>query len=199
MSDPIDYLIVPGWHGSGPDHWQSHWQALMPNSRRSQVGDWEYPDREDWIDSLQREVTASTSRRQVIVAHSLGCVTVAHWAQRYGQQYSDRILGALLVAPADVERPDAAEALRGFAPIPLEPLPFPSLLIGSTNDRAASADRALALAAHWGSDVEILENVGHINSASGHHQWIGGLRYLARLVQRPYSPRLAPSAARRRA
>lgn len=183
MSDSIDYLILPGWQGSGPDHWQSHWQTLMPHSRRTQVNDWHHPELDDWVDSLQRQVTASPSRRQVLVAHSLGCVTVAHWAKRYGDRHGHRILGALLVAPADVERPDAPDALRDFAPIPRAPLPFHSLLIGSTNDKAATAERALAFANWWGSEAEILPGVGHINTVSGHTQWIEGLGYLARLLQ----------------
>ena len=28
------YLILPGWQGSGPDHWQTHWQRLLPDARR---------------------------------------------------------------------------------------------------------------------------------------------------------------------
>lgn len=190
MRDSIDYLIVPGWNGSGPDHWQSHWQTLMPASRRNQVANWQEPDRDDWVESLQRQIAASASQRQVLVAHSLGCITVAHWAKRYGQRFGHKILGALLVAPADVERANAPAALRGFAPIPHHALPFPSLLIGSSNDHAASAERALAFADEWGSDVEILKDAGHINVASGHTRWVEGLGYLSRLIQQAERQRI---------
>ncbi|WOA31112.1 alpha/beta hydrolase [Alloalcanivorax xenomutans] len=49
----LEHLIIPGWHGSGQDHWQSHWQARLPTSRRTRVRDWQLPDREDWIASGQ--------------------------------------------------------------------------------------------------------------------------------------------------
>lgn len=183
MKTPIDYLIVPGWHGSGADHWQSHWQNIMPYSRRMAVSNWQEPDLDEWTSALQQQIEQSDSSRIVLVAHSLGCTTVAHWAKRYGQRHAHRVHGALLVAPADVERPLAPEALQSFAPIPRSPLPFPSLVIGSSNDKAASAERAQAFANWWGSDVEILTGVGHINTVSGHHRWVEGLGFLARLAQ----------------
>lgn len=183
MSTPIDYLIIPGWNGSDSHHWQSHWQRIMPYSRRMGVSNWAKPNLNEWVEALEQQIQASPSSRLVLVAHSLGCITVAHWAQRYGQQHAHRITGALLVAPADVERPNAPVELQGFAPIPQAPLPFPSLVIGSTNDHAATAERARNFAHWWGSQVEILANVGHINTASGHHQWVEGLGFLARLAK----------------
>lgn len=191
MSTPIDYIIVPGWNGSGSQHWQSHWHSIMPHSRRMEVSNWALPNREEWVAALQHQIDASSSSRIVLVAHSLGCVTVAHWAQRYGQSNAHRLHGALLVAPADVERPQAPPPLCGFAPIPRQALPFASLVIGSTNDQAASADRARTFARWWGSDVEILPQAGHINSDSGHHQWVEGLGFLARLAQQAQSARSA--------
>ncbi len=89
--------------------------------------------------------------------------------------------GALLVAPADVERTNCPEALQGFAPISRELLPFPSLLVGSDNDHAASAARALQLARDWGSQAAILPGAGHINVKSGHQRWEQGFAYLYRL------------------
>ncbi|WP_421705533.1 RBBP9/YdeN family alpha/beta hydrolase [Alloalcanivorax xenomutans] len=194
----LEHLIIPGWHGSGQDHWQSHWQARLPTSRRTRVRDWQLPDREDWIEALHHLVSTSTADRVILIAHSLGCVTVAHWARRHGQQWAHRVAGALLVAPADVERDTAPAALRGFAPVPMEPLPFRSILIGSSNDRAASAARAEHFAEEWGSDFELLEGVGHINVASGHHHWDEGRCYLRRLTAErpamPTAPRITPSA-----
>jgi predicted alpha/beta hydrolase family esterase len=183
MSEEIGYLIVPGWNGSGTNHWQSHWQLLLPNSKRIHVESWSRPDLED------RDVRNAPTDKVVLIAHSLGCVAVAHWARRYGTERADRIKSALLVAPADIERDSAPDALRPFAPIPDDYLPFPSLVVGSTNDQAASARRARDLALHWGSEFELLTGVGHINSESGHQRWIEGLRYLARASREP-APRV---------
>lgn len=181
MPDPsIRYLIIPGWHGSAPEHWQSHWQRVLPNSSRVEQVDWQYPQQASWVEQLQR-VIAEDSRPVVLIAHSLGCVTVAHWAAQAPKQLLSKVLGALLVAPADVERTNCPEPLRNFAPIPTAKLPFPSQLIGSDNDSAATPERVLQLAHDWGSEASILRGVGHINVSSGHNRWEQGFGHLYRL------------------
>ncbi|WP_312141561.1 RBBP9/YdeN family alpha/beta hydrolase [Stutzerimonas nitrititolerans] len=182
-SESIRYLIVPGWQGSPDDHWQSHWQRTLPNSSRVEQADWLTPRRDDWVAELERSV-ASDARPVVLVAHSLGCITVARWAAQAPQELLRRVRGALLVAPADVQRSNCPEPLRNFAPIPRQPLPFASLLVGSDNDTAASAARAVELGRDWGSDTAILAGAGHINVKSGHHRWEQGFAYLYRLQSR---------------
>lgn len=174
------YLIVPGWHGSPEGHWQSHWQHTLPNSRRVEQAGWMQPQRPDWVAELDREI-ATASEPMVLIAHSLGCPTVAHWVAQATPDALRRVRGALLVAPADVERPGCPEPLRNFSPLPLAPLPFPSVLVGSDNDPAASAERACAMGKAWGSEVTLLKGVGHINVESGHHRWEDGLAFLHRL------------------
>ncbi|WP_312300163.1 alpha/beta hydrolase [Stutzerimonas nitrititolerans] len=182
-SESIRYLIVPGWQGSPDDHWQSHWQRTLPNSSRVEQADWLTPRRDDWVAELERSV-ASDARPVVLVAHSLGCITVAHWAAQAPRELLRRVRGALLVAPADVQRSNCPEPLRNFAPIPRQPLPFASLLVGSDNDTAASAARAVELGRDWGSETAILAGAGHINVKSGHHRWEQGFAYLYRLQNR---------------
>lgn len=182
-SEAVRYLIVPGWQGSGDDHWQSHWQRSLPNSARVEQLDWLVPRREDWVAALERQIAADP-RPAILIAHSLGCVTVARWAAQAATASIRRVRGALLVAPADVERPNCPEALRNFAPITRQALPFPSQLVGSDNDSAASAARAIELARDWGSEVAILSGAGHINVKSGHQRWDQGFAYLFRLQSR---------------
>ncbi|WP_439860208.1 alpha/beta hydrolase [Pseudomonas sp. MBLB4136] len=181
MHNPnMRYLIVPGWQGSPTEHWQSHWQRSLAGSARVEQGDWLVPRRDDWVAELQRSIAADP-RPTLLIAHSLGCITVAHWAAQAPEALLRRVRGALLVAPADVERDNCPAALRNFAPIARRPLPFASLLVGSDSDAAASAARALELAADWGSEALILAGAGHINVASGHHRWEQGFEYLYRL------------------
>jgi predicted alpha/beta hydrolase family esterase len=182
-SESIRYLIVPGWQGSADEHWQSHWKRSLPNSQRVEQADWLNPDRAAWVGELNRAVAAQTTP-VILIAHSLGCVTVAHWAASAPVELLRRVQGALLVAPADVERPACPEALQGFAPIPRELLPFPAQLVGSDNDHAASAARAIELARDWGAEAAILSGVGHINVKSGHQRWERGFSYLYRLQNR---------------
>ncbi|MDW7747145.1 alpha/beta hydrolase [Halomonas sp.] len=172
-------LIVPGWQGSGDDHWQTHWQSRLPHTSRTRVGSWQEPELDDWIGALNR-ATRRIDSPILLVAHSLGCITVAHWAAR--QASSSKVAGALLVAPADVERGSVSRPLASFAPIPMHRLPFPSLVVGSTNDPAASARRAANFATAWDSELVVLDDAGHLNPASGHREWEEGFALLQRLV-----------------
>jgi predicted alpha/beta hydrolase family esterase len=180
---PITYLILPGWQGSPAEHWQSHWQNSLPNARRVEQDDWQQPEPRAWVARLDENLRQAPGE-VILVAHSLGCITVANWAADACAGVLNRVRGALLVAPADVERANCPEALRGFAPIASRRLPFPTQVIGSSNDPAASVARVLELARGWGSEVAILDGAGHINVKSGHQRWDQGFGYLYRLQQR---------------
>lgn len=168
----IDILIVPGWTNSGPDHWQSRWQRHLKTARRVDQADWDRPVCADWVANIVAAVGRAT-RPVVLVAHSCGVAAVVHAAPQFGAR---GIAGAFLVAPADLDGGDEWPAAHGgFAPVPMHRLPFPSRLIGSSNDAHCSIARANAFAAAWGSDLSIVANAGHINTASGHGPWPEGL------------------------
>jgi predicted alpha/beta hydrolase family esterase len=120
----------------------------------------------------------------ILIAHSLGCMAVVHWAAQAPRALLQQVQGALLVAPADVERPNCPPALQNFAPIPRHLLPFPSQVVSSDNDAAISAPRAMELARDWGAEIGILTGAGHINVKSGHQRWEQGFAYLYRLQSR---------------
>jgi len=175
-----EVLVLPGWHNSGPSHWQSRWEALFPAFRRVQQQDWLQPRCKDWVATLDQAV-ADASRPVIIIAHSLGCATVAQWATRHD---STAVAAALLVAPADVERATVASSLRSFAPLPRRRLGFPALLVGSDNDPCCTAWRAAELADVWGTDFRLITGAGHINAESGLGDWEAGLDLLATLPPR---------------
>ncbi|MFV0298754.1 MAG: RBBP9/YdeN family alpha/beta hydrolase, partial [Hyphomicrobiaceae bacterium] len=167
----IDILIVPGWTGSGPDHWQSRWEKNLSTARRVEQADWDCPRLADWVERIVEEVHRST-RPPVIVAHSCGVTATVAAAPRLGE----KLRGAFLVAPADLEGNGLWPATDGgFAPMPLAPLPFPAKVIASSNDPHCSVDRAKDFAAAWGADISVVADAGHINSASGHGPWPEGL------------------------
>ena len=167
--------IVPGLGNSGPGHWQSHFEALNPDFIRIEQREWESPARTDWVATLEHALAGEDLGRVVLVAHSLGCVTVAHWAARYGHA----IRGALLVAPSDVETAHyAAFPTTGFSPMPLQRLPFPSTVVTSSTDDWVSPARARQFADAWGSELVNIGAAGHINAASGHGPWPDGLALL---------------------
>ncbi len=177
----IEYLILPGWMGSGSDHWQSHWQACLPGASRLSVASWDLPQPEDWQAALSMHLR-QLKGPVALIAHSLGCINLVNWAAQADASLLANIRAALLVAPADVERPDCPAALQPFAPIQRAPLPFPALVVGSTNDPAASEARVRDLAMSWQVPQVILSEVGHINAASGHHCWEDGWVWLDALL-----------------
>jgi hypothetical protein len=174
-------LTVPGLNGSGPSHWQSLWERARPDTSRVELGQWSLPHRNSWITKLDQAI--SVARAPVILAaHSLGCIAVAWWAQLSPQPYGWPVAGALLVAPADCDRVDAPAELHGFRAVPRTPLPFPSILVSSSDDPWVSPARAHSMAADWGSHFVDVGEQGHLNAASGLGWWPQGQDLLDRLI-----------------
>lgn len=164
-----DVLVLPGWQNSGPAHWQSLWQEQQPGWRRVEQRDWQQPRLEDWCLALDRAVF-TCRKPPLLLAHSLGCLLVAHWAGRGGRAHA-----AMLVAPPDLTQQDTPAELFDFRPVPLRPLPFPTLLIASRDDPYASFARAAALARAWGSELHDAGLAGHLNTDAGYGPWPQGL------------------------
>jgi predicted alpha/beta hydrolase family esterase len=176
-------LIVPGLR----DHVAQHWQTLLAADLPRAVS--VPPMGRDDLDCETRVMAIEHAAQNVqgplvIVAHSGGVVMVAHWAQRTRRP----VLGALLAAPPDFERPmpagyPALDDLRagGWLPVPRTPLPFPSIVAASRNDPLAAFERVEALAQDWGSTLVDLGAVGHLNPASGFGPWPRAHAFIAQL------------------
>jgi uncharacterized protein len=176
-----DILIVPGHTNSGPDHWQSRWQQRLSSARRVEQDDWDSPLRDAWVSRLVNTVEGCR-RPVVLVAHSLGVITVAHAAPLLPRAI---VRGAFLVAPPDTEDPRLVLAIeRSFAPVPRDPLPFPSLLVASRSDPYCAFGRAEDFAYAWGSALLDAGDAGHINTASGYGPWPEGLMRFAGFLKR---------------
>lgn len=173
----VNVLTAPGLNGSGPLHWQSIWEKTSGYKRIDQQN-WDAPVMAEWVKTIE-DAVAEAGPDVVIAAHSLGCIALAYWAQ----QTKLRIKGALLVAPADTERPGFPPVARGFAPIPLTPLPFKSIVVSSTNDEYASLERAKSFANAWGSRFVNAGPTGHINADSDLGEWPKGQVLLTELVR----------------
>ena len=175
MQRTTRFFIVPGLGSSGPTHWQTYFERQNPDFTRIEQREWDAPDRTEWVETLEQALAGEDLSQVVLIAHSLGCPTVAHWATTYGH----RIKGALLVAPADVEAPQFASfPTTGFGPMPMQRLPFPSKIVTSTTDPWVSLARAQQFAEAWGSELVNIGDAGHINTASGHGDWPAGLALL---------------------
>lgn len=173
-----DILIVPGYTNSGPNHWQSRWEAKLSTARRVEQDEWSKPVRRDWAARVAEAVNAA-ERPVVLVAHSLGIPTAIHAIP----EMTRPLAGAFLVAPPDVANENIRpKHLMTFGPYPREPLPFPSMTIASRNDEFCAFEVAEDIAAAWGSLFLDAGNSGHINADSGHGPWPEGSMTFARFL-----------------
>ena len=160
-------LVLPGWQNSGPGHWQSLWEAAHGYQRVEQH-DWMQPLRGDWIARLE-DVVLDSDAPVVLVAHSLGCILVAAWAAH--SRNIHRVQAALLVAPPDVDREEVRQMLTSWAPVPMNKLPFPSMVLASSRDPYCRPERAREIAAAWGAEFVDAGPLGHLNADSGLGDW----------------------------
>lgn len=175
-----DILIIPGLGNSGPDHWQSRWEAKLSSARRVVQDDWEHPEFGDWTARIGTAV-ASATKPVILIAHSLGVLAAVHAVQNpAAPELGGKIVGGFFVAPPS-ERVIAEHVAIDprFAPVPSAPLRFPSVLVASRDDPFSTYDEAEDIAYAWGAALADAGFSGHINMDSGHGPWPEGLMRLA--------------------
>lgn len=179
-TNDFDFLVLPGLGNSGVEHWQSYWCNAFRNASRVLQDDWDNPKLAGWLGRLDAAIAGGT-RPAVLICHSLSCSLAAHWAL---QNDPGRVKAVLLVAPSDLERPDAPAATRDFLPMPRQRFPVPTLVVASTDDTYVTPARAREFADAWGADYCKLPELGHINTASRLGYWPQGLLLLGQLLAR---------------
>jgi hypothetical protein len=193
VTHPVTVLIVPGLR----DQVAIHWQTLLEARLRAQgqaVASVPPLGRADLdcatrVAAIEEAVQAITGP-MVLVAHSGGCLMVAHWARQ--TRLADRIQAALLATPPDFEQPmpegyPTQQALQtgGWFPLPRGSLPFRSLVAASRNDPLGAYEMVAELAQGWGSELMDLGEVGHLNPASGFGDWPLADSLIQQLSQAP--------------
>lgn len=179
-------LIIPGRNGSGSGHWQTWLETHLPDAQRVVGIDWDQPAIHAWAGAIVREIDHAAGEVW-LVAHSFGALA----ALLAGQRRSGRIAGAMLVAPADPElfteagfqdwTDDATTRSPSVARLlPHEALPYPALLVLSSNDPWLRVTTGLTWASRWGARVVQAGPVGHLNDGSGHGPWPEGLALFQR-------------------
>ena len=170
-------LIVPGLRDYVAEHWQTHLEARLEKVRSVPPLQIDKLNCAKRVDAIQAELDQITGP-VILVAHSAGVLMTVHWAAKYQPQDQCQIKGALLVTPPDLHQswPDnypSPDVLRqeGWDPIPTEKLPFPTIVIGSTNDHLATLDAVTEMADVWGAEFINLGEVGHLNPVSGYGPW----------------------------
>lgn len=170
-------FIAPGYGGSGEEHWQTYWEKEDSSFVRIEQKDWFQPSADEWAETIEAYV-GQASGEVVVVAHSLACIALAHWAQKTRLT----IKGALLVAPPDANDEKLRHVIHGFSPVPMAKIPFKSIVLASTNDPYNSIENAERFARSWGSDFINVGPKGHINAQSMLQNWPEGRVYLSKLL-----------------
>jgi predicted alpha/beta hydrolase family esterase len=160
------YLILHGWKGSGPDHWQT-WLAERLRAEGRDVRYPDLPNADDpdlhaWLEALEAE------RREgdTVICHSLACHLWLHHRARGGPP-AERVL---FVAPPCLA--DPPPEIAGFVPAPLTPAGASNAhLICSDDDPYCPRGAPATFGEPLGLQAEILPGAGHINPESGYGPW----------------------------
>jgi predicted alpha/beta hydrolase family esterase len=183
-SSDVTILFVPGLRDHVPDHWQTYMAKAIPGSLTVEPSQLDKLSRTARVEALDAAIQG-VKGDIILVAHSAGVLMVSFWAS----MSSRRIRGALVVTPADVERPlppgyPTPDELvsNGWTPIPRQPLLFPAIVVGSRNDPLGDFDRVSELARDWRADFHDGGDVGHLNPAAGFGPWEAGRKLLDQLV-----------------
>lgn len=194
----MEVVVIPGFGGSGDAHWQTLWERSEPAFHRIQPKSWVQSDLADWILATDAAI-ARCSVPPILLAHSLGCLLVAHWAAATG---GSSAAAAMLVAVPDPSLPVFPHEAAAFAALPPGPLPFPTCVVASRDDPFSSLGAVERQAAAWRAAVVIAGALGHINSESGLGEWAVGKSLLVDMASnaRPshgtkarIAPRVAPA------
>ncbi|MBK8454704.1 MAG: alpha/beta hydrolase [Thiofilum sp.] len=171
-------LILPGINNSGSEHWQTRWEQQNPHYTRIIQDDWDHPVCTTWAQRLEETIVKMGSDT-VLVAHSLACLMVAHWANT--TQLT--LQGAFMVSVPDPNGSNFPSEAKGFSPLPTQPFSFPSLIVASTNDPYGTIEHSKQCAQYWGSDWISVGALGHINASSGLGYWSQGQQLLEQFLK----------------
>ncbi|WP_321449499.1 alpha/beta hydrolase [uncultured Cohaesibacter sp.] len=172
-AEQFDFVLVPGFKNSGPEHWQTYWEREINLFCRIEQSRWDQRDIVLWIDAVGRLLT-KRNRPAILIGHSLGALASACVIAR-GEL---NVVGGMFVAPAEPMRFAVEER------IPHENLGIPTVVVASHNDKLISFARAKGLADGWASDFIDVGEAGHINSEAGFGRWPYGLTILRDLADR---------------
>ncbi|WP_338425619.1 RBBP9/YdeN family alpha/beta hydrolase [Sphingopyxis kveilinensis] len=185
-------LTIPGLNNSGPAHWQSLWEHKFLFAERIDLGGWDHPDKNEWVDRIAAAISAEPEP-VLIAAHSLGCHAFAHWFGAASALSRVRVAGALLVAPPDLSRLRRNHGLASFNDAPPFTSRVPMVVVASDNDPYAKSSHVWHLSRKWDARFVNAGPFGHINADSGIGDWPYGQYLLASLQPAP-TPALADPA-----
>lgn len=168
------FLILHGWEGSGPGHWQT-WlaerlEADGESVRLPALPDPDWPRPEDWERALRDHLAwLAESAERVVLCHSLACLLWLRHAARPVGPAVDRVL---LVAPPSpsfegppgwAHPPIGARAIARAAAV--------TRLVCGDDDPYCTEGAQHAYAEPLGIEADVVPRGGHLNADAGFGPW----------------------------
>ncbi|WP_375497058.1 RBBP9/YdeN family alpha/beta hydrolase [uncultured Jatrophihabitans sp.] len=181
----VPTVIVPGWNGSGPGHWQTWLGQQLEDAgrevRRPAFADVDHPALEPWLTDLRAALDGLPADGFDVVAHSLGAVLWLHHVA--GSTGAPRPARVALVSPPSPAL-DAVEVAEFFPP----PLDVDTVRRGADGTVliAGDDDQYLpeGIADAYGRPLKMATTVvaggGHLNTESGYGAWPAMLDWCGR-------------------
>jgi predicted alpha/beta hydrolase family esterase len=178
-------VILHGWQGSGPDHWQS-WLAEQLRAAEREV---RYPDLPDadqptldgWLGALSATLDGLPDDGFDLVAHSLGAVLWLHHVA--AGHTAPRPARVALVAPPSPAT--TVPELAPFFPVPLDidavrRAADGTVLVGGDDDPYTPEGIALAYGRPLKMPTTVIPGGGHLNPDAGYGPWPAVLDWCGR-------------------
>jgi predicted alpha/beta hydrolase family esterase len=172
-SQPV--VILPGWQGSGPEHWQTWLAGRLASGhdvRYPALPDPDTPVLHRWLAALDATLAGLPADGYDVVCHSLAVLLWLHRAARGPVQA--RPARVLLVAPPSPRT--AIPELATFVPAPLDVEAVRraaggTILVCGDDDPYCPEGAALAYGRPLKIPVTVLPGTGHLNVAAGYGPW----------------------------
>ncbi|WP_375480608.1 RBBP9/YdeN family alpha/beta hydrolase [uncultured Jatrophihabitans sp.] len=184
-SRAVPTVVVPGWGGSGPEHWQTWLEGRLQEAgrqtRRPAFDDVDNPDLAGWLAALRAALADLPADGYDVLAHSLGAVLWLHHVQVPGT--SPRAARVALVSPPS---PTTAEPqIDEFFPPPLyvdavRAGADGTVLVASDDDPYLPEGIAAAYGVPLKIATTVIEGGGHLNADSGFGEWPAALNWCNR-------------------
>jgi predicted alpha/beta hydrolase family esterase len=168
-------VILHGWGGSGPEHWQTWLADRLAAEHEVRYPDLPSPDApvlDDWLAALDTALAGLPADGYDVLCHSLAVLLWLHRAAR--GPVPSRPSRVLLVAPP-TPRTTIPE-LASFVPVPLavdavRGSADGTVLVCADDDPHCPEGAAVAYGRPLKLPVTVLPGAGHINAAAGYGPW----------------------------
>lgn len=142
-------LLVPGTPIAG-GHWMNRWLGWSEHCRIVELGLWDEPHRNTWVNKLNLAIHRA-DRPVVVVTDEIAALALAWWVEFEAGSGENPVAGAIIVNPPNVDLPGVDDRLARFGAIPRQELPFTSFLVSNLEGSVAHQRALTRLAQDWGS------------------------------------------------